>query len=70
MINGVKVAVFHEKDPAAIKWGPSGADYVCESTGVFTTEDKAGLHLGGGCKKVIISAPPKDKTPMFVMGVN
>jgi len=52
--------------------GPSrgGKDYVCESTGVFCDKPKAGLHLGGGCKKVIISAPPKDDVPMFVCGVN
>merc|ERR1711937_700696 len=50
--------------------GTAGADYVCESTGIFTTEDKAKLHCGGGCKKVTISAPPKDNVPMYVMGVN
>ena len=52
------------------RWGTAGADYVCESTGVFCDKPKAGLHLGGGCKKVIISAPPKDDVPMFVCGVN
>merc|ERR1712078_972552 len=62
--------VFHEKDPGSIPWGASGADYVCESTGIFCDEPKAKLHLGGGCKKVIISAPPKDAVPMYVMGVN
>merc|ERR1712094_79240 len=47
-----------------------GAQYICESTGVFTAKEKAELHIAGGCKKVIISAPPKDDVPMFVMGVN
>merc|ERR1712224_588696 len=57
-------------DPGAIPWGACGADYVCESTGIFCEEGKAKLHCGGGCKKVIISAPPKDNVPMYVMGVN
>merc|ERR1712151_531029 len=59
-----------EKDPASIPWGAAGADYICESTGVFTAKEKAELHIGGGCKKVIISAPPKDSVPIYVMGVN
>jgi len=70
IVNGVDIRVYHEKDPAAIGWGASGADYVCESTGVFTDTEKGGKHIGGGAKKVIISAPPKDSTPMYVMGVN
>jgi len=62
--------VTHEKDPSKINWGKAGADYICESTGVFTSKDTAGVHLKAGGKKVIISAPPKDDAPMFVMGVN
>jgi len=70
VVNGKEVQVFHEKDPASIPWGASGAEYVCESTGVFTEKAKAELHLGGGAKKVIISAPPKDSVPIYVVGVN
>jgi glyceraldehyde 3-phosphate dehydrogenase len=68
-IQGKPIAVFGERDPAAIAWGSVGADYIVESTGVFTTVDKASAHLKGGAKKVIISAPSAD-APMFVCGVN
>merc|ERR1719178_357875 len=69
MVDGRSITVFSERDPAAIPWGASGADIVCESTGIFTTIEKASAHLQGGAKKVIISAPSAD-APMFVMGVN
>jgi len=70
VVNGKPIQIFHEKDPAAIGWGKVGADYVCESTGVFTAQEKAELHIKGGAKKVIISAPPKDAVPIYVVGVN
>jgi len=70
VVNGNKIQVFHEKEPGQIGWGASGAEYVCESTGVFTAKEKAELHIAGGAKKVIISAPPKDSVPMYVIGVN
>lgn len=69
VVNGKAIEVFQERDPAAIPWGKAGAEYVVESTGVFTTIDKASAHLKGGAKKVIISAPSAD-APMYVCGVN
>jgi len=69
VVNGKNIKVFQERDPAAIQWGSVHADYVVESTGVFTTTEKASAHLKGGAKKVIISAP-SGAAPMFVVGVN
>lgn len=69
VVNGQKITVFSERDPKDIKWASAGAEYVVESTGVFTTIEKASTHLSGGAKKVIISAPSAD-APMFVCGVN
>nr|BAJ04691.1 glyceraldehyde-3-phosphate dehydrogenase [Helicobasidium mompa] len=69
VVNGKEVSVFAEKDASAIQWGQVGAEYIVESTGVFTTKDKASAHLQGGAKKVIISAPSAD-APMYVCGVN
>jgi len=70
LVNGEKIDVFQETDPTKIPWGRVGADYIAECTGVFCDQAKAGAHLQGGAKKAIISAPPKDSVPIFVMGVN
>jgi glyceraldehyde 3-phosphate dehydrogenase len=70
VINGDKIKIFSQRDPAAIPWGEVGADIVIESTGLFTDADKARAHLTGGAKKVIISAPAKKEDITIVMGVN
>ncbi|KAK7805766.1 hypothetical protein U0070_024057 [Myodes glareolus] len=69
VINGKAITIFQEQDPTNIKWGDAGAEYVVESTSVFTTMEKDGAHLKGGATRVIISAPSADAT-MFVMGVD
>jgi len=69
VIDGHEISVYSKRDPAEIPWGPHQADYIVESTGVFTTSDKASAHIKGGAKHVVISAPSAD-APMFVMGVN
>ena len=70
IVNGKEIRVTAERNPADIAWGAVGADYVIESTGIFLTKESAQGHLDAGAKKVVMSAPSKDDTPMFVMGVN
>ena len=70
IVNGNTIRVTSEKNPADLKWGDIGAEYIVESTGLFLTKDSAKGHIDAGAKKVIMSAPSKDDTPMFVMGVN
>ena len=70
VVNGKQIPVFAERSPADIPWGKLGAEYVVESTGLFLTKEKAQGHIDAGAKKVIMSAPSKDDTPMFVCGVN
>ncbi|MBF0479424.1 MAG: type I glyceraldehyde-3-phosphate dehydrogenase [Candidatus Omnitrophica bacterium] len=70
VVNGKAIRVTAEKNPADLKWGDVGAEYIVESTGLFLEKEKAQGHITAGAKKVILSAPSKDDTPMFVMGVN
>ena len=70
VVNGKKIRITAEKDPNNLKWNEVGAEYIVESTGLFLSKDSAQAHINAGAKKVILSAPPKDDTPMFVMGVN
>ena len=70
VVNGKKIRLTQERDPANLKWNEVGADVVIESTGLFLTDETARKHIAAGAKKVIMSAPSKDATPMFVFGVN
>ena len=70
VVNGHSIRVTAEKDPANLKWNEIGAEYVVESTGLFLTKELAEAHIKAGAKRVVMSAPSKDDTPMFVMGVN
>ena len=70
VVNGDKIRVTAEKDPANLKWNEVGAEYIVESTGLFLTKELAEKHIAAGAKRVVMSAPSKDDTPMFVMGVN
>ena len=70
IVNGMDVRITAERNPEDINWGEAGAEYIIEATGFFLTKELAGKHIKAGAKKVILSAPPKDDTPMYVMGVN
>ncbi|MDE6935772.1 MAG: glyceraldehyde-3-phosphate dehydrogenase, partial [Oscillospiraceae bacterium] len=70
IVNGRQIPIFAERNPADIPWGKLEAEYVIESTGLFLTKEKAQAHIDAGAKKVVMSAPSKDDTPMFVCGVN
>ncbi|MCP9774633.1 type I glyceraldehyde-3-phosphate dehydrogenase [Cyanobium sp. WAJ14-Wanaka] len=70
VVNGKSIRITAERDPNQLKWGEIGADYVLESTGFFLSDESARAHINAGAKRVVMSAPSKDETPMFVMGVN
>jgi len=70
VVNGTAIRITAERDPNNLKWGDVGADYVLESTGFFLTDESARAHLNAGARRVVMSAPSKDATPIFVMGVN
>ena len=70
VVNGREIPVFAERNPANLPWGKIGAEYIVESTGLFLTKEKSQAHIDAGAKKVVMSAPSKDDTPMFVCGVN
>jgi glyceraldehyde 3-phosphate dehydrogenase len=70
VVNGRRIRLTSERDPSQLNWGAIGADYVLESTGLFLSDDKARAHIQAGARRVVISAPSKDDTPMFVVGVN
>jgi glyceraldehyde 3-phosphate dehydrogenase len=70
IVNGNEIRISAERNPADLKWDEIGAEYIIESTGFFLTKETAGAHITAGAKKVVLSAPSKDDTPMFVMGVN
>ncbi|KAG5464806.1 hypothetical protein LSCM4_00247 [Leishmania orientalis] len=70
VVNGKAIRVTRERDPASLKWGSIGAEVVVESTGLFLTQETAHKHIQAGAQRVVMTGPPKDDTPMFVMGVN
>jgi glyceraldehyde 3-phosphate dehydrogenase len=70
VVNGNTIRITAERDPNTLKWDQVGADYVLESTGFFLTDEAARAHINAGAKRVVMSAPSKDDTPIFVMGVN